>query len=86
VLNTGCGDDKVTAIIARSVPDGKVVGVDNSEDMILFARDHVPQVRFPGLSFIHLDARRLAFDEKFDVIFSNTASTGSVIIATSLLE
>jgi trans-aconitate methyltransferase len=73
VLDIGCGDGKVTAIIARSVPDGSVVGVDNSEEMIRFARDHFPRDRFPGLSFIQMDARCLAFDEKFDVIFSNAA-------------
>jgi trans-aconitate 2-methyltransferase len=73
VLNIGCGDGKVTAIIARSVPDGSVVGIDNSEDVILFARNYVPQDRFPGLSFIRMDTRCLAFDEKFDFIFSNAA-------------
>ena len=73
VLDIGCGDGKVTAAIAISVPDGSVVGVDNSADMIRFARDHFPEEHYPGLSFIQMDAQCLAFDEEFDVVFSNAA-------------
>ena len=73
VLDIGCGDGKVTAAIARSVPDGSVVGIDNSADMIQFARDHFPQQQFPGLTFIRMDAQDLAFDEAFDIVFSNAA-------------
>ena len=30
VLDIGCGDGKVTAEIARRIPKGRVLGVDNS--------------------------------------------------------
>jgi trans-aconitate methyltransferase len=38
VLDIGCGDGKLTAEIARRVPAGRVVGIDNAPGMIEFAR------------------------------------------------
>ena len=73
VLDIGCGDGKVTAEIARSLPGGNVTGVDSSPDMIQFARDHFPHREYPNLSFMLIDARNLPFFEEFDVVFSNAA-------------
>jgi trans-aconitate 2-methyltransferase len=33
VLDLGCGDGKVTAEIAEALPNGTVIGVDNSESI-----------------------------------------------------
>ena len=41
VLDVGCGNGKVTAEIASRVPDGAVLGVDSSADMIASARHAV---------------------------------------------
>ena len=71
VLDIGCGDGKVTAEIARRVPRGGVTGIDSSEDMVRRARETWPPARFPGLVFSLADARSLAFDARFDVVFSN---------------
>ena len=38
VLDVGCGNGKVTAEIAARLPDGSVLGVDPSHDMVTFAR------------------------------------------------
>ena len=38
VLDVGCGNGKVTAEIASRVPDGTVLGVDSSAEMIASAR------------------------------------------------
>jgi trans-aconitate methyltransferase len=73
VLDIGCGDGKVTAEIARQVPDGSVVGVDSSEDMIRFACDTFPARAYPNLSFHKMDARALTFSSDFDLVFSNAA-------------
>ena len=37
VLDIGCGDGRTTAVIAKSVPNGRVVGVDLSADMVSHA-------------------------------------------------
>jgi len=73
VLDLGCGDGKITAAIAESVPRGTVIGLDNSADMVRFAREHFPRERFPNLSFLQRDAQYLDFHEEFDLVFSNAA-------------
>jgi len=91
VLDIGCGDGKVTAAIARSLPEGDVTGIDNSPEMIRFACDHFPRTDYPNLSFRRADARSLPFFEEFDIVFSAAAlhwimDQGPVLasIATSL--
>lgn len=71
ILDVGCGDGKVTAELARAVPEGEVVGVDSSGEMVRFARRRFPAATHPNLRFRRMDARQLRFAEPFDVIFSN---------------
>lgn len=71
VLDLGCGDGKVTAEIARQVPNGQVLGIDNSAVMIEFARSTFPASDWPNLRFDVMDARELRFVEQFDLVFSN---------------
>jgi trans-aconitate methyltransferase len=68
ILDLGCGDGKVTAAIAALLPEGHVLGIDNSAQMIQLA-----QRRHSGanLSFELLDIRDLNWTERFDVVFSN---------------
>jgi len=73
VIDIGCGDGKVTAAIAATVPEGTVTGIDSSPDMIRFAREHFPPHIHPNLTFAMMDANHLTFDEEFDVVFSNAA-------------
>ena len=68
VLDIGCGDGKITAEIASAVPHGSALGIDNSPDMIAYAKANHEggNVRFQiG------DASALAFNGEFDVVFSN---------------
>jgi trans-aconitate 2-methyltransferase len=73
ILDIGCGDGKVTAEIAAHVPDGRVVGIDSSTDMIDLAHTTFPANDFPNLRFFQMDARELTFSNEFDIIFSNAA-------------
>jgi trans-aconitate methyltransferase len=73
VLDVGCGDGKVTAEIASSVPRGSATGVDASQHMIRFARETYPAGKMPNLKFHVMDARKLRFKQQFDVVFSNAA-------------
>ncbi len=70
ILDIGCGDGKVTAEVARSVPRGKVVGLDSSIEMIDFARKNFPAEAIPQLRFQLGDARALDFHEEFDWVVS----------------
>jgi trans-aconitate methyltransferase len=71
VLDIGCGDGRVTAEIARLTPQGRVVGVDKSAEMVAFAHERFPNAEFSNLSFQPADASALPFNEAFSVVFSN---------------
>jgi trans-aconitate methyltransferase len=73
ILDIGCGDGKVTAEIAAAVPNGSVLGVDNSRAMIELAQKAYPAGRFPNLIFQQADARNLPYKRQFDIAFSNAA-------------
>ena len=73
ILDVGCGDGKITAELARSVPHGSAVGMDTSPQMIEFARKTFPSRKHLNLEFCMMDARSIAFQRKFDLVFSNAA-------------
>jgi trans-aconitate methyltransferase len=64
ILDLGCGTGHLTAQIAES--GAVVTGVDRSAEMVAAA-----QSAYPKLKFEVVDARKLAFNEKFDAVFSN---------------
>lgn len=66
ILDLGCGTGQLTAEIAKK--GARVVGLDNSANMIGQARQN-----YPGLSFVLGDATSFRFDEAFDAVFSNAA-------------
>ena len=73
ILDVGCGDGKVTAEIARAVPNGSATGIDASTEMISFAEKTFPKKSVSNLEFHVMDAREIEFDRKFDLVFSNAA-------------
>lgn len=73
ILDVGCGDGKVTAEMARAVPNGCAVGVDASTQMIEFANKTFPASKNANLEFHVMDARKIQFVRKFDLVFSNAA-------------
>lgn len=74
VLDVGCGDGKVTAEIARVLPYGRVLGIDNSPEMMAFAQAKYPPTKIANLKFQLCDARKIGSALGiFDLIFSNAA-------------
>jgi trans-aconitate 2-methyltransferase len=71
ILDVGCGNGKTTAEIAARVPQGAVVGVDASAEMIAFAAAH--SASHPNLQFAVADARRLPYQHQFDRVVSFNA-------------
>src|ERR1700722_11632249 len=55
VLDIGCGDGRTTAAMASSVPNGSVVGVDLSGDMISHAATQHCQPPVDNLRFQQAD-------------------------------
>ena len=70
ILDIGCGDGKVTAEIARNVPNGAVLGIDKSEEMIDYAQSKFPSSNYPNLSFQYGDASQLNFENELDLVVS----------------
>ena len=73
ILDVGCGEGKITAEIASRAPRASVVGVDPSGDMISFAQSHFGPATRPNLRFEVADARRLPFQNEFDLVVSFNA-------------
>jgi trans-aconitate 2-methyltransferase len=71
VLDIGCGDGRTTAVIASQVPEGTVLGIDLSAEMVRHAAEHFPPDKYPNLAFEQADARALPFENAFTLIFSN---------------
>ena len=53
VLDIGCGIGNSTAVLAKKFPNAKIVGADNSDDMLADARKNNPNIEF-----IKLDAEK----------------------------
>ena len=63
----GCGDGKITALIAKHVPQGYVVGMDISEKMLVQASNTFKK---KNLQFIQGNAIAIPYSEKFDKVVS----------------
>ncbi|MBE9200826.1 MULTISPECIES: class I SAM-dependent methyltransferase [unclassified Nodularia (in: cyanobacteria)] len=70
ILDIGCGDGRITAEIATCVPNGSVLGIDPSQQMIAFAKTKFPENIYHNLSFKSGDAQDLNFTNEFDVVVS----------------
>ena len=67
ILDLGCGDGSISLKIAKLVPRGYVVGIDNSRGMI----ETADKLDRNNLKFILLDINKINFINEFDLIFSN---------------
>jgi trans-aconitate methyltransferase len=64
ILDLGCGTGDLTEEIFQT--GVRVIGVDNSAEMI-----HAAKIKFPAIEFLQADARIMNFEIRFDAIFSN---------------
>ncbi len=72
LLDIGCGDGKITAMLAARLDRGQVVGIDSSRSMIERARKSFGAT-IKNLEFVLQDAGSLPFEQQFDLVFSNAA-------------
>ncbi|MFC2100508.1 arsenite methyltransferase [Bacteroidota bacterium] len=70
-LGSGAGND---CFVARSLtgPEGKVVGLDFTENMIAKAKDNTTKLGYDNVEFVFGDIENMPFEtNSFDVIISN---------------
>jgi len=65
-LDAGCGSGRVTAELAKRLPDGSLIAVDGSEAMIAKARERFGD----GVAYIVSDLSELELEEPVDLVFS----------------
>ncbi|MDR3646837.1 MAG: class I SAM-dependent methyltransferase [Candidatus Babeliales bacterium] len=66
-LDIGCGNGKITAEIAKQIPNGKIIGVDSAPDMITFAQKNYKSL---NIEFKNIDVCNISFKQEFDHVFS----------------
>ena len=69
ILDVGCGPGTITCGLAKYAPQGKVLGVDYSEEVVEKARKEARERGVENVSFQAGSAHELPFeDESFDVV------------------
>ena len=71
VLDLGCGAGNVTALLAQRWPDARIVGVDNSTEMLAKAR--ASTAGGPRREWIAADLATYVPDAAANVVYSNAA-------------
>ncbi|MBH62597.1 MAG: trans-aconitate 2-methyltransferase [Alphaproteobacteria bacterium] len=66
IIDLGCGTGMVSAVLRERWPDARIVGVDDSPEMLAKAREQIS-----GVEWIEADVESWAPDEPPDLIVSN---------------
>jgi len=72
VLDAGCGAGNLTLELAKRIPDGHVIGIDLSDSMILKCKTDAECLGIKNVSFYVCGLSDLAYDKKFDIVYSNS--------------
>ena len=73
LLDAGCGTGRLTEELLQQLPQGRVVGVDLSVNMLITARDYLRPKFGNRVSLVAADLQDLPFERSFDGIFSTAA-------------
>jgi len=73
LMDAGCGSGRLTAELLENLPEGRVVGIDISQNMLASARDHLRSRFGTRVQFVAADLQDLPLEHAFDGIFSTAA-------------
>lgn len=73
LLDAGCGTGRLTADLLRSLPDGRVVALDVSQNMLRSAREYLQPQFGERAQVVAADLLYLPFEDVFDGIVSTAA-------------
>lgn len=69
ILDIGCGPGNSTKILSSHFQDSRIVGIDNSNDML----NHANSLNIKNVKFQYCDVEHNLLDSKFDLIFANAS-------------
>jgi trans-aconitate 2-methyltransferase len=73
LMDAGCGTGRLTAQLLQSLPRGRVVGVDLSQNMLATAQDYLSPDFGGKFLLVAADLQDLPFERVFDGVFSTAA-------------
>ncbi len=73
VVDAGCGSGRLTAELLDRLPDGQVIAVDISLNMLDEAKHHLQPRYADRVRFVQSDLLNLELDEHVDAVFSTAA-------------
>ena len=73
LMDAGCGTGRLTAQLLQSLPRGRVVGVDLSQNMLAAAQDYLSPDFGGNFLLVAADLQDLPFERVFNGIFSTAA-------------
>lgn len=73
LLDAGCGTGRLTEELLEQLPNGRVIGVDLSQNMLETAHQRLGPRFGKHITFIVADLQMLPFEAAFDGIFSTAA-------------
>lgn len=73
LLDAGCGTGRLTAELLHALPDGRVVALDVSRNMLHSARENLQPEFGERAQFVAADLPQIPFDNAFDGIVSTAA-------------
>lgn len=68
ILDVGCGDGSYTTKILKKIPEGKLVGIDRSLNMLQLARQKT--ATYPQFSVRQMDVLTMDYHDLFDYVVS----------------
>ena len=66
ILDLGCGPGNVTPFLKSRWPEARIIGLDNSSEMLEKAR-----LALPSIEWIEANLEEWAPDKPFDLLYSN---------------
>lgn len=73
ILDLGCGDGKISAMLSKLARKGTTLGIDKSSAMITYAASNYGSKSYPNLQFQIQDAQKINFSKTYDLVFSSFA-------------
>ena len=73
LLDPGCGTGRLTELLLKLVPQGRVVALDLSLNMLTAAREHLKPRFQRRVSFVAADLQQLPCEHRFEGIVSTAA-------------